>query len=33
LRTSANQLRVVHVEGIEGAGREKVLRLRIDPPR
>lgn len=33
LRTSANQLRVIHVEGIEGAGREKVLRLRLDAPR
>lgn len=31
VRTSANEIRVVHVEGIEGAGREKVLRLRISP--
>lgn len=31
LRTSDNQLRVVHVEGIEGTGREKVLRLKIEP--
>ncbi|KAF0185719.1 MAG: toll/interleukin-1 receptor domain-containing protein [Hyphomonadaceae bacterium] len=31
VRTSANEIRVVHVEGIEGSGREKVLRLRIAP--
>ena len=31
LRTSNDQLRVVHVEGIEGTGREKVLRLKIEP--
>jgi hypothetical protein len=31
VRTSADQLRVVHVEGIDGTGREKVLRLRLDP--
>jgi hypothetical protein len=29
VRTSANEIRVVHVDGIEGEGREKVLRLRI----
>jgi hypothetical protein len=32
VRTSADRLRVVHVEGIEGSGREKVLKLRLDPP-
>lgn len=31
VRTSANEVRVVHVEGIEGSGREKILRLRIAP--
>ncbi len=31
VRTSANRVRVVHVEGIAGAGQEKILRLRLSP--
>jgi len=31
IRTSANQVRVVHVEGISGSGSEKVLRLKLSP--
>lgn len=31
VRTSANRLRVVHVEGIAGTGQEKVLRLKLTP--
>lgn len=31
VRTSTNRLRVVHVEGIEGSGQAKVLRLRLSP--
>ena len=31
VRTSANHVRVVHVEGISGTGQDKVLRLRLSP--
>ena len=31
VRTSANRVRLVHVEGISGTGQEKVLRLRLTP--